>query len=179
MGAFLSGGKGVVFRGEEGEVPGKRKEEEGICREVGKVSGGPQGAPAQPEPAAGGRRARPEGGLPCGPDPGFCTGWRRERAGQKRFRDGQTFCCAIKWGRISGPAGIFAEWSLDFYRINKQGRNIASIQTVVEQGLDFYHMNKQGRNVASTQTIVERGLDFYRMDKQGRNVVPAQGMSGA
>ena len=37
MGAFLSGGKGVVFRGEEGEVPGKREEEEGICREVGKA----------------------------------------------------------------------------------------------------------------------------------------------
>ena len=131
------------------------------------------------------RSRRPEaaetaaGGLPCGPDPGFCTGWRREWAGQKRFQDEKTFCCVIKWGRISGSAGIFAEWSLDFYRINKQGRNIASIQTIGEQGLDFYRMNKQGRNVASTQTIVERGLDFYRMNKQGRNTGPAQGMSGA
>ena len=105
----MSGGKGVVFRGEEGEFPGKREEEVGICRDVGKARGGPQGAPAQPEPAAGGRRARPEGGLPCGPDPGFCTGWRRGWAGQKRFRDEKTFCCVIKWGRISGSAGIVAE----------------------------------------------------------------------
>lgn len=53
------------------------------------------------------------------------------------------------------------------------------LNTIVEQGLDFYRMDKQGRNVPSTQIIVEQGLDFYHMNKQGRNIVPAQGMSGA
>ena len=62
----MSGGKGVVFRGEEGEFPGKREEEVGICRDVGKARGGPQGAPAQPEPAARSGAEAAAGGLPCG-----------------------------------------------------------------------------------------------------------------
>ena len=43
--------------------------------------GGPQGAPAPPELAAGGRQTRPEDGLPCGPYPAVCTDWRRLQLG--------------------------------------------------------------------------------------------------
>jgi hypothetical protein len=35
--------------------------------------------------------------------------------------------------------------------MDKQGRNVPSTQIIVEQGLDFYHMNKQGRNVVLAQ----------------------------